>query len=381
MPFPNVHAATLRVSGDFKSESFKTIDRESSTFNGRKYQVIIGNLKSDDTVHDQALRYDRKTWSVADARKHTRDHGATKFEPATGGKDSMADTVATPYILDQVWNMEPRHFHQMVAAISNITGIIDEDSPAVQAFFEGRSSPLRVESGIGIIDIQGPMMKRLSGFSFFFGGSSTEAVRQAVKQAATDPDIKQIILRVDSPGGSVDGLSELGEEIAKANDKKPVVAQVDGLAASAAYYVASQAGRIVAGKMDMIGSIGTRMMLIDSSEAFERAGIKVITVDTGEFKSAGTAGTEITDAHIKYFQGIVDAFAHDFRETVHRGRRMKQKKLEEIADGRLFMASDALELGLIDGIATLEETIAAGIPRGRPRRTSASHLRLELEKI
>jgi signal peptide peptidase SppA len=205
--------------------------------------------------------------------------------------------------------------------------------------------------------------------SGIFGGTSTRDVRRAVRTAAAKTEVKSIVLVIDSPGGSVDGLAELGDSVAEATRKKRVIAQVDGMAASAGYYVASQANRIFAGRMDLVGSLGSKMVLVDTSLAATQQGIRVIPVDTGDFKSAGEPGTEITPAQVQQFQRLVDQFGQDFKKMIRRGRKgMSHAEIDAVFDGRIWTAADALDLGLIDGIATLDETIN----REQPSRNGTS---------
>lgn len=215
--------------------------------------------------------------------------------------------------------------------------------------------PYQKEGAVALIRIRGVMEKLPSLFLSLFGGTSTALVRRAVEKAAADEEVEAIMLVIDSPGGSVDGLAELADAIYAARQTKPVTAQIDGMAASAGYYVASQASSIVAHRMDMVGSIGTLLLLYDYSKMFEEEGIEAVAIDTGEYKSAGVMGTEITDAQRADFQRIVDAYFADFKAMVRRGRNVPQ--LDELADGRVFMAKEALKNGLIDGIQTFEQTL------------------------
>lgn len=232
--------------------------------------------------------------------------------------------------------------------------------------------PLLTVDGLAIINVSGPISKKPDIFMSIFGGSSSELIIEAFKAAVSDSSIKQILMVIDSPGGTVDGLSELGDVIFNARKKKPVTAQVTGLAASAAYYVASQATTIFVQRTDLVGSIGTRMSLVDASEAFEKEGIKIIPIDTGEFKSAGEFGTEITDAQIAEFQRIVNFFFDDFVNAIVRGRNITERRVRALADGRMFTPDQALESKLIDGVQTLDKTVdmLIGAIRAESRRNT-----------
>ena len=265
---------------------------------------------------------------------------------------------------DPVWAVEPSAFGVWLSKLT---------PDAVEAA-QHRSVPaspelMRVEQGVAVIPLEGVMMKRPTLFQAFFGGASTQLVQQAVEMATADEAITAIVIRVDSPGGSGDGIAELSDAVFAAAERKMVVAHVSGMAASAALWAVAGADRIITGKLDMVGSIGTRMLLFDVSRMFENAGIKPVVIDTGEFKSTGAAGVPITDRQIEHLQSIVDTFFDEFVSAVSRGRGMTDAAVRAVADGRIFMPREALRLGLIDGIGTLDETVQAlqsgRLPTGR----------------
>lgn len=249
-----------------------------------------------------------------------------------------------------------------------------QDGPALDAARDGL--PVQVDGGVAVVQLMGPMYRRAGGMAArYYGIAGTDATRMAIQAAVEDPDVEHILLRIDSPGGSVAGLDLLGDTVARA--EKPVTALVDGMAASAAYYVAAQADRVLLGRNDLVGSIGTRMLLYDYSKAFEQAGIEAVPIDTGPFKSAGAVGTEITDEQRADFQRIVDFYFTDFVGAVARGRELTEKAVRAVADGRLFTPDEALDAGLVDGVATFEE-VRRDLRSRRGRKTDASRARLAL---
>ena len=273
---------------------------------------------------------------------------------------------------ETLWCIEPREFAVMLDAVNREFQAAKHDRRRMR-----RNRPTRRRS-VAVIPLYGPLSKAPSLFQALFGGDglgTTTAVRLAVNAAAADPEIDSILLRIDSPGGSVDGLAELVDAVAAAAQAKEVIAQVEGTMASAALHVGAQATKIFSHRMDMIGSIGARMLIMDTSKMFEEMGIVVHAIDTGKFKSAGAMGTEVTPEHLAHFQEIVDAFFDDFTQGVSTGRKMPMEDVLELADGRMFMAADAVASGLIDGIQTTEETlaqmtgeVAGGISQGTGRR-------------
>ena len=245
--------------------------------------------------------------------------------------------------------------------------------PALDA--ERDALPVQVAGTTALVDLKGLMIRSAPPWASFFGITGTDQVRQAIEAADADPDIEQIVMRVDSPGGSVAGLAELSDAIKSTT--KPIVAHVEGIAASAALWVVSQADRITVGRMDLVGSIGVRVLLFDLSKAFKEAGIEAVVIDTGEFKSAGVEGTEITENQRADFRRIVDFFFDDFVGAVAEGRGLTEKQVRTIADGRMFTPAEAIASGLIDGISSIDEVMAAFHVKPL-RKTSASRARLEL---
>lgn len=213
------------------------------------------------------------------------------------------------------------------------------------------------ETTISLIEISGVMTKHGSSMS---DSGSTIRIRQAVRQAANTPNIDAIMIRIDSPGGTVAGTADLAAEIARAAKLKPTHAYVEDMAASAAYWIASQALHITANQpTTLVGSIGTYVGLYDRSAQAEKEGIRPVVIKSGQFKAAGFAGTEITDEQIAQWQTIVDDTQTQFTAAVARGRSMSTKQVEQLADGRVHLADAAMKLGLIDSISTFDEAIAA----------------------
>ncbi len=194
----------------------------------------------------------------------------------------------------------------------------------------------------------------------FFADTSTAQVRDEINSAAKDPNIHGILLRIDSPGGTVNGTAELGDAIKAANKSKPVFSFVDGMAASAAYWAGSQARMMFAGnRMAQVGSIGTYMAAMDVSKAMEAAGIQTKLWTTGPLKAIGVPGVPITEEQSAHIQERVNAAQTHFDAAVRSGRMMNATQLTAVRSGEAFWAADAIDKRLIDGIKSLEQTIAA----------------------
>ena len=240
---------------------------------------------------------------------------------------------------------------------------------------------IRKEGGIAFIDITGMMMQN-PGFieRVYMGATDTIAIGQAIKDAGSDASIQRIALLIDSPGGTVSGTAELGDIVSQVGSVKPVSAYVSDVCASAAYWVASQASTITANKTAVVGSIGVRMAMYDYSAAYEQAGVKVIPIDTGKFKSAGLLGTEVTADQIQMYQDIIDEHFGRFSDAVMTGRGMTDKQFGAVKDAQIFSATQAVGKNLIDGVNTLQGfvdgLVASCAPKGRNTKTSRARLAL-----
>jgi protease-4 len=230
------------------------------------------------------------------------------------------------------------------------------------ASFEGHGPDPRIAK----IQIQGTMTKRGSSFS---DAGSMIALRQTIRAAARDDEISGILLVIDSPGGTVAGTADLAREVYKARQSKPVYAYVEDMAASAAYWVASQADRVYANDATaLVGSIGTFVGLYDYSEQAAKKGIRPVVIKAGTYKGAGFPGAEITDEQKAIWQEIVDATQAEFTQGFARGRKLSIQSAEALVQGRVWMASDAKDLKLIDGIQTYQDTVSEIVDRSRKAR-------------
>lgn len=250
-----------------------------------------------------------------------------------------------------VWAVDPEWFGAAFAAVQAGTW------PMVAVAAQDAESPTyqTTEDGIAVVDFVGQITKGRSKF----GGVSSVDVRRMIRSAVNDADVKAILLRVDSPGGTADGMHDLETEIARSNTKKPVYAHVDGAAASGAYWAASQAREISAGPMSQVGSIGAFTVLYDTSGRAAMDGIKVHVVSTGDYKGMGAPGAPITEAQLEHVQERVNDVNEFFLKAVSRGRKMPSAKVKEVADGRMWIAAKAKDRGLVDSVRSMEDTFAA----------------------
>lgn len=258
-------------------------------------------------------------------------------------------------------------------AMSSVLGRLVESRAGLLQSLPARYQPEPIAEdasypGVAIVDLHGPLERHYGAEAFWLGGASYEIAARGVREALADDRFHSIVLDIDSPGGTVDGVEELVDAVEAARGVKPIVAQGRGLVASAAYMVASLTDEVVGTRGTLVGSIGVKAMLYDFSEMFSKAGVKAIKIATGEHKGAGAPGTEITDSQRAEFERLVEGHMAEFRRVVMSGRSMSASAFESVADGRVWSAAEAAGLGLIDSVGTYEQTLARLSESGGGRR-------------
>jgi capsid assembly protease len=250
-------------------------------------------------------------------------------------------------MLSEEWAMEPSSLERFLATV----GDVDFSAASrLEAIPEDDGPGYELADGVATIPVSGTLMKSVPMLARLFGlqCSSYQDISRAISSAAADQSVNRIVLAFDSPGGSVNGVQSLADKIA--STAKPVQAHVDGMCCSAAYWLASQAAEITATRGSRIGSIGAYVVLHDSSQAAAASGLKVHVIASGKNKGAGIPGAPITDEQLAEFRRGIDDIAATFKADVSRGRGQMPILIDEISDGRVYSANDALGRYLIDAI-------------------------------
>ena len=230
------------------------------------------------------------------------------------------------------------------------------------------------QSGVGIVEIFGPMAKRASGIARACTDmTGTTQVIESFQGLVRDPDIKAIILHIDSPGGAVDGTMDLAKVVHAARGAKPIVAFADGLMASAAYWVGSACDSIrMANETTRVGSIGVVATHVDVSGAEAKEGIKTTEITAGKYKRVLSAYQPLTVDGRATLQELVDDIYTLFVKDVSTFRNVPvEQVLERMAEGRVFMGAKALEVGLADGVSSLADLISELAQKPASRKTGA----------
>ena len=270
------------------------------------------------------------------------------------------------YINGHPWSILPSRMATMVQAIQlglekdeessreetrkEIKALIGEDSTARQGSTQS----------IAILPVWGTISHRGGFFSLFFGGTSTEAFTKVFRYVIANPEVRAILLDIDSPGGTISGVPELWSEIYSARGKKPIIAIANSLASSAAYWIASAADEIVVTPSGDVGSIGVFGIHIDESKLLEDRGIKITAKFAGKYKVEGAPWAPLTEEAGEYMQKRVDEAYGWFVRDVAKGRGVSVKDVrgEEFGQGRLISAKQAVDAGLADRMATFDETLS-----------------------
>jgi len=191
--------------------------------------------------------------------------------------------------------------------------------------------------------------------------STLARVKEQLDLARRDEDVRAVVLRIDTPGGTATASSLIYDEIRRFKETRrvPVVAQLMGTATSGGYYVAMAADRVVACPTTVTGSIGVIFVGVEVSGLMQKLGISNQTVTGGAHKDAGSPLRPMTPAERAQIQSVIDDLHRNFRDVVAAGRpALDRSRVDALADGRIFSAPQAREAGLVDEIASLEDTLA-----------------------
>jgi signal peptide peptidase SppA len=181
---------------------------------------------------------------------------------------------------------------------------------------------------------------------------------QALRQALADDTVSQILIDIDSPGGSVYGVAELADEIAAARAQKPVVAIANSLAASAAYWLGAQADELYVTPGGEVGSIGVWQAHFDYSQALAAEGVTPTLISAGKYKVEGNPYAPLDEEAQSFMQSRVNDYYGAFTKAVARGRAVPIAQVRDgLGQGRVLGADAALAENMVDGISTLDDVL------------------------
>jgi protease-4 len=230
---------------------------------------------------------------------------------------------------------------------------------------------------VGIIRLNGPII-------------GSEQIIHEFNSFKDRSDVKAIVFRINSPGGTVAPSQEIYEKVKNINLQIPVVVSVGNLAASGGYYAAMGSNTIVVNRGSIVGSIGVILDYPVATDLLDKIGLRFETLTSGEYKDSGSPTRQVTKKDREYFQNVIDDLHSQFISAVSLGRNLELDEVIDLADGRIFTGEQAISLGLADTIGTLEDAIKiagklAGI-QGKPktiqlRRKSSTFLDFMINTI
>ena len=274
----------------------------------------------------------------------------------------VAEYLATP------WALMPERLNAVTAVIARWSGdarASDEVMRNIAADRNARdarrqSSVSNSGGGIavlplyGIVTQRGNMVDDVSGP----GTASTQQFSNMLRAALQDETVSQILIDIDSPGGSVYGVAELADEIVSARAKKPVVAIANSLAASAAYWIGCSASEFYVTPGGEVGSIGVWQAHQDYSKAMDEAGVKTTLISAGKFKVEGNPYAPLDEEAQGFMQSRVDDYYAAFTKAVAKGRGVPISQVRDgMGQGRVLGADAALASSMVDGIATFDDVV------------------------
>jgi len=227
----------------------------------------------------------------------------------------------------------------------------------------GKPAPTTVGFGdaVAVVRLDGTIT---SGPEDYFStqGITPERVAGLLEQAANDPDVKAIVVRVNSPGGSVVASDDIYHALLEF--EKPVVVWMGEMAASGGYYIACGGDYVFAHPNTLTGSIGVISQFINVEELLDEIGVDVVVITSGPHKDIGSLFREMTEEEQVLWEGIIDETYEGFVEIVAQARGLPLEDVRELADGSIYTGRQALELGLVDGVGTLDDAIAKAAELG-----------------
>jgi signal peptide peptidase SppA len=230
------------------------------------------------------------------------------------------------------------------------------------------------EGGVAVLELSGAISPKANLFTRVSGGASAQVFAQQIESMRADPRVRAIVLDVDSPGGNVLGLPAAAEAVRALAAEKPTVTVCSGMMASGGYWIGSASNAVyISGLTDMVGSIG--VVATHTFDPKSAAGRQRTEITAGKYKRIASDTAPLTAEGKAYMQAQVDEIYRVFVDTVAQNRRASAEQvLQHMADGRVFVGQQAIDAGLVDGVATVDamvERLASDPQKFAARRKAA----------
>jgi signal peptide peptidase SppA len=277
------------------------------------------------------------------------------------------------FVSQQVWAIRESTLDVIVEMFRMRASGIELSREEVQARIGAgpRHGEGSVLGSVGLLPLHGVISPRANVMTDISGGTSLDMWIHELRQLRDNPAVSSIVIDAHTPGGSVFGVQEVFEEIFAARSIKPIIGQVNPECGSAGLWILAGCSEIRCMPSGEIGSLGAYMIHEDWSQANERIGVKPTYIKYGRYKTEGNPDEPLSDEALVYLQERVDVMGEMFVKAVAKGRKVPVAKVKgEFGQGRMLSSTDALAVGMIDKIATLDETMSR--LTGQRRTTSGS---------
>ncbi|MDQ4142960.1 MAG: signal peptide peptidase SppA [Actinomycetota bacterium] len=214
---------------------------------------------------------------------------------------------------------------------------------------------------VAVIEIQGEIVSSAGGLpAGLTSATAAEDLTSQLRQARNDDAVRGVVLRLNTPGGSVVASDEVLAELREVRRSgKPIVAYLGEMAASGGYFVATGADRIIANPSSLTGSIGAIMVLFNLEEAAGKLGVEPVIVKAGRYKDIGSPFRDMGPSERRILQRLIDGAYRRFVSVVARGRGLSLAKVRSIADGRIISGGEARDLRLVDSLGVFDDALDA----------------------
>lgn len=220
-----------------------------------------------------------------------------------------------------------------------------------------KSNLLGHKDKVAVVYLEGSMVADKSSDAADDGSAFSSDVVKALRKATDDSDVKAIVIRVNSPGGTPVAAEEIISQINRTKQKKPVVVSMGDMATSAAYYVSSNTNKIYANPDTFTGSIGVIWVFKNKTRYYSEEGINFYIAKSGNFKDVGADWRGLSDSEKSYIESIINESYDRFVTSVATGRNLSVDQVRKIADGRVYTGTSAKNMGLVDELGSLYDAI------------------------
>ncbi len=221
---------------------------------------------------------------------------------------------------------------------------------------DGSGSLSLLRGKIKVIFLTGMIMDRDEESVLSLTGT-TQSTMKKIRKAIKDDKIKGVLLRINSPGGTVAASQEINEAVTELAAKKPVVTSMGDIAASGGYYIACATPKIYANPGSLTGSIGVIMNTMNLKGLADKVGVQAVVVKSGQFKDIASPYRPMSDEERALLQAMIMDSYSQFVEAVSTGRKMPVERVKTLADGRIYTGRQAKACGLIDELGSHEDAL------------------------